>query len=395
MTIRPLFFHVDLDAFYASVEQLDNPQYQGLPVIIGGQSKRGVVSTCSYEARKYGVHSAMPIMQARKLCPKGIFLPTRMKRYHEVSKAVMAILREFSPAVHQISVDEAFLDMTGTERLFGPAENSGKQLKKAVKEKTGLNISVGAASNKYIAKIASNKSKPDGLLIIPFGAEAAFMAKLKLKDIWGIGSKTRQRLEDAGIYTVEKILKTELKTLQRIIGNSAGSFLAKAVRGDTAHVFNEEVKSRSVSSERTFETDIIGIEAASDVLFFLASEVMYRVLDEKIQSKTVCVKIRYADFTTVSIQETGSPINDAEDLYLRARSIFSKKYLAQQPIRLLGLGVMNVSDAVEEGQLSLFTNEEEVKHRKIEEAMMQINKAKGKTALVRARLIKDNDPTKV
>ena len=238
-----VFFHVDLDAFFASVEQLDNPAYRGKPVIVGGLGRRGVVSTASYEARKFGVHSAMPIARARSLCPHGIFLKTRMQRYHEKSQEIMAIFKNFSPDIQQLSVDEAFLDMSGTEKIFGDTATAAQLLKKTIFEQTGLRVSVGAASNKYIAKIASGQSKPDGLLVIQPGREAVFMQSLRLNEVWGIGSKTRARLAEAGLTTIAEILKQPESVLQLVIGNAAGTFLYQAIRGDTAHVFNEERKS--------------------------------------------------------------------------------------------------------------------------------------------------------
>ena len=217
MSRNPVFFHVDLDAFFASVEQLDNPAYRGKPVIVGGLGMRGVVSTASYEARKFGVHSAMPIGRARALCPHGIFLKTRMQRYHEKSKEIMGIFKNFSPDVQQLSVDEAFLDMTGTEKIFGDTETAARRLKNTILEQTGLKVSVGAASNKYIAKIASGQSKPDGLLVIPPGGESAFMQSLRLSEVWGIGGKTRARLAEAGLTSIAEILTQPEAVLQLVI----------------------------------------------------------------------------------------------------------------------------------------------------------------------------------
>ena len=190
------YLHVDLDAFFASVEQLDNPEYRGKAVIVGGlpSDKRAVVSTCSYEARKYGVHSAMPIFKAYKLCPNGIYLRGRMERYHEKSKEVMKIFYDFSPDVKQMSVDEAFIDITGTEMLFGSPEEVAKKLKATILEKTGLTVSVGVAHNKYIAKIASGVNKPNGLCIVPEGQEENFMLSLPLSKLWGAGTKTQEKL---------------------------------------------------------------------------------------------------------------------------------------------------------------------------------------------------------
>jgi DNA polymerase-4 len=194
-----LIAHVDMDCFYAAVEVLDNPELAGRPVIVGSDPKggkgRGVVSASSYEARKYGVHSAMPISQAFRLCPQGVFLPGRMQRYGEVSDLIMEILLSFTPQMQQISVDEAFLDLTGCQRIFGSAEQMGKKIKQAISQKTGLTASVGMGSNKLIAKIASDLKKPDGLVIVPSGGEAEFLKPLSLRKLWGIGPKTEQRLK--------------------------------------------------------------------------------------------------------------------------------------------------------------------------------------------------------
>ncbi|AIN94037.1 DNA polymerase IV [Treponema putidum] len=390
MANRKVFFHVDIDAFFASVEQLDNPEYRGKPVIVGGQSERGVVSTCSYEARKFGVHSAMPILQAKKFCPNGIFLRCRMDRYHEKSKEVMTIFKDFSPEVNQLSIDEAFLNMTGMEKIFGTPKNSALLLKKTIKEKTGLTVSVGCAQTKYIAKIASSRSKPDGLFIVPAGEEIDFMKNLPLKDVWGIGGKTRKRLLAAGLTTVPQIFNSSENLLQSILGNASGSFLYRAVRGELYDVFNDDVKSHSISTERTFEHDLFSPADINDVLFYLASEIMYRIFDEKIKGKTVSVKIRYNDFTTVSIQSTGSIVNDTQDLFERAKELFYKKFDNKTPIRLLGLCIMNVEADIPEAQSELFYSEKNIKKRKMQETMYTLTKKEGKNILKPARLLQND-----
>lgn len=379
-----MFFHVDLDAFFASVEQLDNPSYRGKPVIVGGLGARGVVSTASYEARSFGVHSAMPIGKARALCPHGIFVRPRMQRYYEKSKEIMDIFHNFSPDIQQLSIDEAFLDMSGMERMFGNTETAARLLKKTVFEQTGLRVSVGAASNKYIAKIASGKSKPDGLLLVPAGREAAFMQSLCLTDIWGIGGKTRARLVAAGLAGIADILAQDRAVLQAVIGQAAGSFLYCAVRGEMAHVFNEERKSHSISTERTFETDLHERGELSDMLFQLSAELMCRMLDEGMRSRTVFVKIRYADFTTISAQQSGALINDSADLYERVHRLFFARFDAAQSVRLIGIGVQADSDT---GQLNLFTSERLTKRRKLEETVLDITKKNHGAPLIQARLL--------
>ncbi len=391
MIREKVFFHVDLDAFFASVEQLDNPEYRGKPVIVGGNSKRSVVSTCSYEARKFGVHSAMPVMQAKKLCPQGIYVNGRMSRYHEKSKEVMKIFKDFSPEIRQISIDEAFLNMTGMEKLLGNPEESAKLLKKRVKEETGLTISLGCATSKYVAKIASDQSKPDGLLIIPAGTEVDFINKLPLKDIWGIGKKMREKLIDAGLKTVPQIFNTSESLLCTILGDAAGRFLYRAVRADVQDIFDGSAKTHSISTESTFREDIFDNTQINDVLFNLSNELMFRILDGHIKSKTVAVKIRYNDFKTVSAQSTSGIINDSQDLYDRAIKLFYDKFDNKTPIRLLGLGVMNIEKDSPEKQAELFEDEQKIKKHKIEQAMYDLSKKEGKNILKRARLLEKED----
>jgi DNA polymerase-4 len=386
---RPVFFHVDLDAFFASVEQLDTPAYRGKPVIVGGDpGKRGVVSTCSYEARAFGVRSAMPTSRAVALCPQGIFLRGRMHRYHEKSREVMAIFDTFSPNVRQMSIDEAFLDMTGTERLFGDSGDAARALKKRVHDETGLTVSVGVAPNRYIAKIASGLSKPDGLVIVPPGGEAAFMAALRLKDVWGIGEKTRERLALAGLDNVSDLLGCSKQMLRTLIGEAGGEYLYAVLRGHDPGVFEGEAGSRSLSSERTLDCDVLDTEVLETMILELASELRFRLLDEGLSGRTVHLKIRYGDFRTVSIQGTGERnISDADDLFARACALFRKKYERGNPVRLIGVGVHNVTDTPLPDQMDLFSDGSAEKRRKVEEAVHALAVKRGKRLVTRARLI--------
>ena len=256
--IKHYYLHVDLDAFFASVEQLDNPQYRGKPVIVGGKpgEKRSVVSTASYEARKFGVHSAMPIAKAYQLCPDGIYVHGRMKRYAELSYQIMNIFRDFSPDVQQISIDEAFIDLTGTEKLFGPPEETAYKIKNMLKEQTGLTVSVGLAPTKYLAKIASDMNKPDGFYCIQEGQEESFMLNLPLKKVWGIGDKTLEALNTAGIRTTRDVYDKSLQALIFMFGENTGNFLYKVVRGIETVDFDRKTKSHSISNETTFPYDV-------------------------------------------------------------------------------------------------------------------------------------------
>lgn len=382
-----MYLHVDLDAFFASVEILDNPELKGKPLIVGGLpgERRSVVSTCSYEARKYGVHSAMPISRAQELCPQAIFLHGRMERYHEKSEEVMSVFRDFSPDVLQMSIDEAFIDITGTERLFGEPEILAGNLKKAVFEKTGLTVSVGIATNRYVAKIASGLKKPDGLCYVPAGQEEAFMLSLPLDKLWGIGTKSRERLNGCGIFTIPEIHAISETALIELFGQASGAFLYKAVRGMDVEHFGDETKSRSMSAERTFCFDLSDIYSIETELLHLSYDVMFRVLKAKVNSKTVCLKIRYEDFTTVTVTESATRIvSSIEDLFERSCRLFHKKYERGRGIRLLGLGLQNVSDGLESEQGELFDFGEK-KQRTVEKAVLKLNQKTPGTKLKKAR----------
>ncbi len=387
--MEQVFFHVDLDAFFASVEQLDNPSYRGKPVIVGGLpgDRRAVVSTASYEARKYGVHSAMPLVTAVKLCPHGIYVRGRHRRYHELSEIIMDILRQYSPDVRQLSIDEAFLDMTGTERLFGAPADTARKLKDAVREKTKLTVSVGVAGTMYVAKIASGLHKPDGLTIIPNGGEESFMRSLPLNKLWGAGTKTLQRLQDAGFRSTEDIYRASEKLLITLFGNSTGSFLYNAVRGNRELIFGEEAKNHSISNEKTFEFDLSDRYIIDTALMELSQSILYRLYKENAASRTVALKIRYEDFTTVSIQETSDfPVANTEDLFERCKRLFSKKYENGRGIRLLGVACENVEDKAIPQQKMLFDFENDEKKAKVEAAIYAMQQKHPDLKISKARL---------
>ena len=369
-----IFLHVDLDAFYASVEQLDNPELKGKPVIVGGSDRRSVVSTASYEARARGVHSAMPIFMAKRICPDGFYLPVRMKRYEEKSKEVMAIFGSYSPDVQQLSIDEAFIDLTGTERLFGNPMETAKRLKKEVLEKTGLTVSIGMASTKYVAKIASGMKKPDGFFVVEEGKEEEFMLSLPLEKVWGIGEKTRLKLQSKGLRTVREIHNLSLMNLKSIFGESGGEFLYNAVRGREYVNFNKEAKSHSISSETTFEFDLRIKEEIEREMKEICRTVMLRARSENALSNTVCVKIRFGDFSTITARETfQSEVKSIEDLFEKAEAIFWRKFVPQKGLRLLGVALQNVYDESER-ELSLFDTEEQSAESRIEKAIGELER---------------------
>ncbi len=388
-SIPKVFLHVDLDAFFASVEQLDHPEYRGKPVIVGGLpgDRRAVVSTASYEARKFGVHSAMPLATAVKLCPHAIYVRGRYERYGEKSHEVMSIFHQYSPSVIQISVDEAFIDLTGTERLFGKPENVAKKIKAEVKEKTGLSVSVGMASTMYIAKIASGYQKPDGLTIVRAGDEESFMLSLPMKKIWGVGEKTQERLMAAGFRSTRDIYEKSEKLLIAMFGNSMGKFLYDAVRGNNSMTFGGEPKNHSISSEKTFEYDLTERYTIDTEIMSLIHDVLYRMHKENVRSKTVALKIRYDDFTTVSIQSTGSrPIMNADDMFQRCQALFSKKWEEGKGVRLLGVSCDNVEDKSSPVQQELF-DFGDAKKAKVEETIYRMEDKNPKLKIMKGRLL--------
>jgi DNA polymerase-4 len=371
----PCFIHADLDAFYASVEQLDNSEYKGKPVIVGGlpTDRRSVVSAASYEAREFGVHSAMPTVQAYKLCPTGIFLRGRMDRYHEKSSEIMEIFNDFSPDVQQLSIDEAFLDITGTEGLFGPPTDTAKKLKEKVFGETGLTVSVGLASNKYVAKIASGMSKPDGLFIVPTGEEEKFMRSLPVGKIWGAGDKTQEVFRMHNLKTCDDVYRLSEKILKSMFGNAFGTFLFRAVRGEAAENFDREQGSHSISAERTFAYDLFDEFVIETALLDICETLIFRLHSNQAESSTVSLKIRYGDFTTENIQKTfQDPVLTLNDFYRHVLDLFHKKHRKGLGIRLIGAGLINLTRENSAHQGDLFDQKKE-KERRLEESILKIN----------------------
>jgi DNA polymerase IV len=389
--IQAVVFHVDLDAFYASVEQMDDPSLAGKPVIVGAApGRRGVVSACSYEARRFGIHSAMPISQAFRRCPQGVYLPVRMERYMEISRRVMALLAGYTPHLQQISVDEAFLDLTGTERLFGPVRETGARLKAEIRKKIGLAITVGIGPNKYVAKLATNSGKPDGLVEVRAEDVESFMDGVALKDLWGIGEKTLQRLTELNISSVRQLRGLPQPELSRLLGAGASGFLSSVARGADPGIFSEEPQTRSLSSETTFEKDRKDRTGIERILLELCHQVVFRMIEEGWKSKTVSLKVRFHDFTTVSAQKTLKHwVSSAEELHVVARELLSSRWTGGTPIRLVGIGFSNLSPVDAQDQLDLFPDEFSRK-KKVEEAVFRLRRKMGDVTLTKASLMKSD-----
>ncbi len=395
MNTQHWYLHVDLDAFFASVEQLDNPELRGKPVIVGGkpEDRRSVVSTASYEARAFGVHSAMPVFQAYKLCPQGIFLHGRMQRYAELSHQIMQIFRDYSPDVDQMSIDEAFIDLTGTEKLFGAPEETAKVIKARVKKETGLTVSVGLASTKYLAKIASGLSKPDGFFHIKSGEEGSFMLKLPLNKVWGLGPKSLELIRSKGFNSTRDLYERDYDTLEFLFGKNMATFLYNVVRGLEKASFSRETKSHSISSENTFPYDLTDIYTIETELLELAQGVFFRLLKEECYSRTAFVKIRYDDFSTTTVQETlDRNIMTLDSYYEIIKRLFEKKYLngrdKDRGIRLLGVGFENVVKEEKNYQQDLFSVDNEEKKQAVEKAILSLSKKHPEIKISRARTLK-------
>lgn len=392
MSINHWYLHVDLDAFFASVEQLDNPQLRGKPVIVGGkpEDRRSVVSTASYEARAFGVHSAMPTFQAYKLCPQGIFVHGRMQRYAELSHQIMNIFRDYSPDVDQMSIDEAFIDLSGTEKLFGPPQETARNIKARVKAETGLTVSVGLASTKYLAKIASGLSKPDGFCEIKHGDETNFMLSLPLNKVWGLGPKSLELIRKKGLTSTRDIYERDLDTLEFLFGKNMAFFLYNVVRGIEKESFSRETKSHSISAETTFPYDLTDIYTIETELLELAHGVFFRLLKEESYSRTAFVKIRYDDFSTCTVQETvNRNIITLDTFFEIIKRLFEKRYENGRGIRLLGVGFENIVKEEKPFQQELFDINRDEKKQAVEKAILSLSKKHPEIKVSKARTLKN------
>ena len=304
--------HVDMDAFFASVEQLDHPEYKGHPVIVGGLSSRGVVATASYEARKFGVHSAMPISRAKKLCPHGIYVYPNMARYKEISHIIHKVMEEFTPIIEPLSLDEAFLDVTGITHKFTGPKALGRAIKDRVFEETGLIISAGLAPNKFLAKLASDLDKPDGLVVIPYGKECESLANFPIKRIWGVGPSTERRLKDGGFALIKDVQALpDEKPLVPYVGNQARRIWELA-RGIDERPVEPNRQIQSVGNEETYESDVEDPAVIDLELHYFANRVAKRLRKYGLMGHTVSIKVRYKDFKTVSRQKRLDSSTDQE-----------------------------------------------------------------------------------
>ncbi|HHW72172.1 MAG TPA: DNA polymerase IV [Firmicutes bacterium] len=381
--------HVDMDAFFAAVEVLDNPEYAGKPLIIGGykDSPRGVVSTASYEARKFGVRSAMPLRQAALLCPQGIFIPGRMHRYQEVSHQVHSIFPEFSPVVEPLSIDEAFLDMTGCEHFYSSLEEMGTCLKQRIREETGLTASVGIAPNKFLAKLASDWRKPDGLFVLRPHEVEGFLRDLPVSKLWGVGKKSEEVLHKHGLYYVRDILPHSLTWLQERLGAAMGAQVFNLARGLDDRPVEPWTDVQSVSNEITFPEDQDSFDFLRQQLAKMSEKVGWRLRRQGLYARTVSIKVRFGDFRTITRSHTlEHSFNDDDTIFQEALHLLQQVKL--KPVRLLGVGVSNLSEGA---QLSLFDAGSGGSASKLTEVMDAINRKYSHGTITRGRTLPQSD----
>ncbi len=346
--------HADLDAFYASVEQRDRPELRGKPVVVGGPPEhRGVVAAASYEARRFGVHSAMPMSTALRLCPTALRVSPRFDRYREVSRVIMSLFRDFTPLVEPLSLDEAFLDVSDRVAAGADRETLGRELKQIVKGATGLHVSIGIGSNKTVAKIASDARKPDGLVVVPPGEEAAFLAPFPARALWGVGPRAEEALRGLGIITVGDIAKAAAKTLEAALG-SRGPYLQQLARGEDGRPVEPHRERKSVGAETTFSTDIPDGPELRAQLSRLVEEVAGYLNARGLQAGTATLKLRYANFTTISRQVSWQrPTDDLATIQSAAAQLLTRIARPADRFRLVGVQCSRLSRKGE-GQLPLW-----------------------------------------
>ncbi len=382
-----MILHIDMDAFYASVEQLDNPWLRGKCVMVGGSSRRGVVSAASYEARKLGIHSAMPVFQAREKCPDGIFVPPRMERYKEVSQKIMAILREITPLVEVVSIDEAYLDISANSRLHGDPEKVALEIKAEIKQSVQLTCSVGVAPNKFLAKVASDMNKPDGLTVIRPADVAQFIETLPIQKVPGVGQKTMQLLELIGIKTLGDVKKFPEKMLMDRLGKF-GHRLMELASGQDPSTVTPWTMHKSVSSERTLAEDTRDKNLLNKYLLEQSEEVARQLRKANVKARTVTLKLKHADFRSVTRSRTvAMPTQSSKTIYQHAEKLL-QDYKLTQKIRLIGVGVSGFKQADLPVQRGLFerVKESDPTWEKVDRTLETITRRFGRGAIKRASL---------
>lgn len=374
--------HVDMDAFFASVELTRRPDLRGRPVIVGGEN-RSVVLAATYEARAYGVHSAMPMAQARRLCPAAVVLPPDHRAYRAASEGVMQILREATALVEQVSVDEAFLDVSGARRRLGPPTEIAALLRARVRDQIGITCSVGIAATKFVAKLASGLAKPDGVLLVPRAATVELLHSLPVGALWGVGDRTRDALARWGITTVAELAHSDVTVVQRAVGNVAGAHLHDLAWGRDPRPVVPERQEKSVGAETTFEADTRDLSLVEQHLLALADRSAGHLRSRGLVARTVSLKVRTADFQTLTRSRTlGTPTDVSREIYLAARELLAATDLGDRAVRLVGVRAEGLAE-LSARQLTLEEAVDEVSgaRRRAEQAMDEVRHRFGPSAL--------------
>ena len=377
--------HVDMDAFYTSVEQRDDPTLLTKPVVVGGKpNSRGVVSAASYEARKFGIHSAMPMAEAFRRCPHAVFLPVNIPKYNEVSLEIRQIFTTYTPIVEPLSLDEAFLDVTDSTSLFGSVNTIGLTIKQRIQRELNLTASVGVASNKFLSKLASDLQKPDGFVVVPPNRVQEFLDPLSVERIWGVGKKTAEQLHKLNIKTIRDLRCLELGYLTQRFG-VMGSQLYRLAQGIDDRPVESDKMVKSIGRETTFATDVVDRDVLETTLLKLAVDVGRRLRKETLRGKTLTLKLRYDDFRTVTRSQTLSQATDLDDvIYKEACKLLSEVSL-EEPLRLIGVTLHNLTDKLER-QLSLFS-EPQKENETLIKVIDLVNEKYGEKSITRARLL--------
>lgn len=398
---RLSIIHLDLDAFFASVEQRDNPAYRGKPLIVGGisggkgNSNRGVVCAASYESRKYGVHAGMPIWEARQKCPQGIFIPSQMNKYSEASKKFFQICSTYTPLIEPLSIDELFLDVSGCESLFGSSEIIGRKIKKRVHQELGIKVSVGIAENKFLAKIATNLGKPDGFYIIPSKDIQKILYPLPVSSLWGIGKKTEELLKKSGIYLVEQLARMPDSILENLLGKN-GKKMKLLAQGIDESPVTPPSKAKSIGKETTFSTNITEKAVLIKELLKISQMVGYTARKKGYKGRTITLKIRFHNFITLNKSMTLENSTNIDDLIFKTVvRLLDKINIKKGGVRLLGIKLSNLTSGNERKQLKFLRDEEDKKDDKLEQLTQSLDKIRekfGTKAVTRASLLSKGDP---
>ncbi len=351
--------HIDMDAFYASIEQRDNPKLKNKPVIVGWNSPRGVVCAASYKARESGVHSAMAMVKAHKLCPGGVFINPRMNRYAEVSRRIQAIFHEFTDLVEPLSLDEAFLDVTVNKKDIPFASTIAREIKELIKSRLGLTASAGVGPNKFIAKIVSDMNKPDGLVVVTPDQAEGFLRDLPVGRISGVGAVTEARLKKSGVHTIGQLSGLSMGALEAEFGK-IGAALHSLAKGEDHRPVNPHRRHKSVGQETTFEQDLVSKKEIRPYLKQLANDVERRLKKHNLKGRTVTLKVKYHDFTLITRRRTlPYYIDEGSSIATEAFSLIGRTQIGSRPVRLVGISISNLSDSPLYEQLALFDITEE------------------------------------